>query len=101
MVHAQHANLGCLNDPRSGSHVCSACACFNLQSRLVKLARVDIICLWLQSSVEGGGGLALIGHVSPDRDDAKETEATLRFAQAADEMRMRPQVCKLPEPCIR
>lgn len=41
--------------------------------------------------MEGGGGLVLIGHVSPHMNDAKETESTMRFAEAAG--RMRPKVC--------
>ncbi|KAK9837726.1 hypothetical protein WJX74_003858 [Apatococcus lobatus] len=41
----------------------------------------------LQSSVDGGQGLAIIGHVRPEMDDVKETESTLRFAEAAGKMR--------------
>ncbi|KAK9837861.1 hypothetical protein WJX74_006563 [Apatococcus lobatus] len=39
------------------------------------------------SSVEGGQGLAFIGHVSPEMDDVKETKSTLRFMEAAGKMR--------------
>lgn len=35
--------------------------------------------------------MVLIGHVSPSMKDAKETESTIRFAEAAG--RMRPKVC--------